>query len=565
MQKFDISIFQPLKKAGFLLMVAFFSIQSMAQVFTVDSIMRNGDRTNRANLVYLSDGYLVAQLPTFITNSTTINNALFAQSPFSNYKNYFNSFAIRVPSAESGAKHPGTASDEGSSGGQPVANPNTNFGSTFDYFSIHRLLVPQNGAAISSALASNLPNYSQVMIVVNSPYYGGSGGVHATASADASSAEVAIHEIGHSFAGLADEYWAGDFYAAEKPNMTANSNPATVKWKNWVGLNSIGVYPYGSSGTPANWYRPHQTCKMQYLNVPFCSVCTEKFIDVIHTKVNMIDAHLPAATAVSLTNANPVDFSITAVQTIPSTIGIKWYLNGSATPFATNQFAVSVPYASFNTGNNTVRAEVTDNTPLSKSYLPGVGYINNLTWTVNNTALPIHLLSFTGSLKNKTAILNWEIDSPEDLQNFELQKSGNGENFSPVGIISAMASKKHFDYADEKIFARDTYYRLKMLEKNGTVHYSNIIRLQNAFDKYYYKVYQHGSNNKFHLSVGITQPEKLAFTVTDVQGRVMIKKDFGNLEKQLEYDFDLSGKPAGAYFMTLYFNKKQYSVPLMVQ
>ncbi len=538
-------------------------LQTISQIYTVDSLMRNGVRNNRVNLVYLSDGYLAAQLPGYITNANTINNALFGQAPFVQYKNYFNSYAIRVPSVESGAKHPGTASDEYTSGGQPVTNPNNNFQSTFDYFSIHRLLVPQNNAAINSALASNLPDYSQAFIVVNSPYYGGSGGAYATASTDASSAEVAIHEIGHSFANLADEYWAGDFYAAEKANMTANNNPATVKWKNWLGLNGIGIYPYGASGNPANWFRPHQTCKMQYLGYPFCSVCTERIIDVIHQKVNMIDANMPSATSFSLSNANPVNFSISAVQTVPATVDIKWYLNGSATPFATNQFSVSVPFASFIGGNNTVRAEVIDNTTLSKSYLPGVGYINNLTWTVSNSVLPVHLLSFSGRLNNKTALLNWDIDSPDDLQIFELQKSKDGVNFTRVATVSGQPSKKSYDFADEKIFANYTYYRLRITEKSGSFYYSNIIRLQNAFDKYYYKVYQNSGIHQYHLSVGITEPGKVSFTVSDAQGKIILKNNFGNVEKQVEYDFDLTGKAAGIYYMTLYFKDHKYTVPLL--
>ncbi|MEO6406608.1 MAG: M64 family metallopeptidase, partial [Ferruginibacter sp.] len=314
--------------------LSFLSFESVGQVYTVDTLMRNGDRLNRINLVYLSDGYLSGQLTTYITNATTINNALFVQAPFTQYKNFFNAFALQVPSVEAGAKHPATASDEGSSGGQPIANPNNYFQSTFDYFSIHRLLVPQNNTALYNALASNLPDYDQAVVVVNSPYYGGSGGSFATASTNTSSAEVAIHEIGHSFAGLADEYWAGDFYASEKPNMTQNNNPLTVKWNRWYGINSVGIYPYGASGNPALWFRPHQLCKMQYLGYPFCPVCTERYIDRIHQLVNMVDEYFPATTSFSITNNNAVSFSVSHLQTLPSTISVSWYLNGSISPFA---------------------------------------------------------------------------------------------------------------------------------------------------------------------------------------------------------------------------------------
>jgi len=566
MPKFDATAIPAFKTRMLLLITLFVSLQGISQVYPVDTLMRNGERVNRINLVYLSDGYQSAQLPTYVTNATTINDAFFGQAPFLQYKNYFNAYAIKVPSVESGAIHPGTASDEASSGGQPIANPNIKFRSSFDFFSIHRLLVPLNVADINSALASNLPEYAQAFIVVNSPYYGGSGGTYATASTDASSAEVAIHEIGHSFAGLADEYWAGDSYAAEKPNMTATSNTATVKWKSWVGLNSIGVYPYGTSGTPASWYRPHQNCKMRYLGVPFCSVCSERLIDVIHQKISMIDASAPAATSFTLSNTNPVNFSVTAIETNPSTIGVKWYLNGSTTPFAVNQYTVSIPYASFNTGNNTVRAEVIDSTLLSKTYLPAIGYVNNLTWTVNNPiVLPVHLLSFSGKTAGNSALLNWEIEAPEDLQTFQLEKSRDGSHFTKLASIAGQASKKSYTYTDENLFAPYTYYRMEAIEKGGSSHRSNIIRLQNAFDKFYYKVYQDAASHQYHLSVGITTPGKLAFRITDLQGKLIVKKDLGTVERQVEQDFNLSGKPAGVYVMTLYFKDNPYAIQLVAQ
>ena len=549
-----------------IILLLFISFKSNSQNYPIDSLMRNGERHNRINLVYLSDGYQEEELPAFLINTTTINNAMFLQRPFLNYKNYFNSYAIKVPSLETGAKHPGTASDEPSPIIQPIINPNNYFKSTFDYASIHRLLVPENIAGIYSTLANNLPDYTQAFIVVNSPFYGGSGGEFATASTDISSAEIAIHEIGHSFAGLADEYWAGDFYASEKPNMTANSNPATVKWNKWIGINGIGVYPHGTSGNPANWFKPHQNCKMQILGAPFCSVCTERIIDVIHDKVNMIDANTPAATTFALSNTNPVNFSITAVQTNPSTVNIKWYLNGSSTPFSTNQYSVTVPFSSFHTGNNTVRAEVIDNTTLSKSYLPGIGYINNLTWTVLvPAALPVQLTSFSGKISGDAGLVNWEIDSPDDLQSFELEKSMDGINFTRVATISGQEFKRNYNYTDKRLYRPSTYYRLKTIEKSGISFYSSIIRLQIAFDKFYYKVYQNSDNHRYHLTLAITAQEKVSFRITDVQGKVILKKDFGKVEKQLEYDFDLAGRSPGIYYMTLFVNNYNYTIQLLAK
>jgi len=128
-----------------------------AQQYKVDTIVYNGSPDKFINLVFLGDGFRAAELPVYLENARKLSNYLFSISPFSEYSHFFNVFAISVPSPESGANHPGTATDESSSGNQPVASVNTTFNSTFDYASIHRLLVPQNYSAVFNAVASNAP------------------------------------------------------------------------------------------------------------------------------------------------------------------------------------------------------------------------------------------------------------------------------------------------------------------------------------------------------------------------------------------------------------------------
>ena len=356
------------------------------QVFAIDTIMYNGDPNKLINMVFMSDGFQAAELPDYKTKVQNLSNYLFTISPFSEYKNYFNVFAIRVPSSQSGANHPGTASDESSSGGQPVMSVSTYFNSTFDYFSIHRLLVPQNFSAINTVLVNNFPLYDQRGIVVNSTYYGGSGGSTATTSVNSASFEILVHELGHSFANLADEYWAGDSYAAEKPNMTANSNPATVKWKNWVGTNGISVYPYGASGTPANWYRPHQNCKMQFLGPAFCSVCQEAIIETIHQMISPIESYLPS----NQNNINfctqPVKFKLSLIRPNPNTLRVTWKLNGNA--IVTNVDSVIITPGLLNNGINTLSVQVLDTTLLTRADLHPVNHTYTISWNIDNSAPP---------------------------------------------------------------------------------------------------------------------------------------------------------------------------------
>ena len=357
----------------------------IGQTFPVSSILNNGADSKHINYVIVGDGYTSSQQTTFITDAIAIKDDLFSQSPFLEYKDFFNVYVIEVPSNESGADHPGTATDvvEPAFAVQDIDNY---FGSTFDAFNIHRLLVPMNSSAVNNVLATNFPAYDQVMVIVNSPNYGGSGGWLATTSTNPAANEIAIHEIGHSFVGLSDEYWAGIQYANEKANMTQETNSNLVKWSDWMSINDVGIYPYGTSSSQSDWHRPHQNCKMRYLGFPFCSVCAEAIIDQIYSLVTPIENKIPAASNV-IYNSLPLDFQVDLIYPNPNTLSIEWVLNGAVVNATTNLLTLSD--SDLPNTNNTLTVTVTDNTLLSKSYLPNAGYTFSQSWNVVNNGSTI--------------------------------------------------------------------------------------------------------------------------------------------------------------------------------
>jgi hypothetical protein len=77
-----------------------------AQTFEVDTVLKNGPISDRINFVFLGDGYTAGEQEKFITDVNDILNEMFSQAPFKQYKSYFNAFAVKVISAESGAKSP---------------------------------------------------------------------------------------------------------------------------------------------------------------------------------------------------------------------------------------------------------------------------------------------------------------------------------------------------------------------------------------------------------------------------------------------------------------------------
>jgi hypothetical protein len=190
-----------------------------------------------------------------------------------------------------------------------------------------------------------------------------------------------VHELGHSFGKLADEYWfAGSL---ESANKTQNSNPATIKWKNWVGLNGVGVYPYTES---PSWFRPHQSCEMRYLNQQFCSVCKEAIIEKIHTLVSPVDSYTPANNTSVDATAN-VTFNVTEILPIPNTLVNTWSLNG--TILGSTGSSITITPAQLNSGNNTLIFSVVDNNPLLKVDNHSTLHVTNVSWTLTKSTLKV--------------------------------------------------------------------------------------------------------------------------------------------------------------------------------
>ncbi len=352
----------------------------IGQVFDVRTLLNNGPTDKRINFVYMGDGYTANQQGLFLTNAQSAMDAQFNFTPYKEYKNFFNVFAIKVISNEEGVDHPGTATDV-TEPVFPVGTADTYFDSTFDYYNIHRLLVPSNTTAIYDVLAANAAFYDQANIIVNTPYYGGSGGSYATASTNSQSSLIMIHEIGHSFVSLADEYWAGSAYAAEKANMTQESDPTLVKWKNWIGDEEIDTYPYGSSSPQSDWFRPHQSCIMRQLNGQFCAVCREATIDKIYNLVSPIDSYSPAENNVLL-DGDDLYFSVDLILPDPNTLTFNWLLDGVS--INTSDTSISLTSAELGNEAHTLSVVIEDTTTLSRTYTFANGYVFSVDWNINN-------------------------------------------------------------------------------------------------------------------------------------------------------------------------------------
>ncbi|MGE5235659.1 MAG: M64 family metallopeptidase, partial [Acidobacteriota bacterium] len=156
-----------------------------------------GDPHRCVDIAVLAEGYTASEEPKFRTDLARAVATLTAAEPFASAKDRFNISGVYTPSAESGC-------DEPSRG----VWRDTVLGAGFDALGSERYLLSEDNRAIRD-LAAHVP-YDAILIMVNSPRYGGGGiyNLYCTFTSDNQwTPYVLVHEFGHAFAGLADEYY----------------------------------------------------------------------------------------------------------------------------------------------------------------------------------------------------------------------------------------------------------------------------------------------------------------------------------------------------------------------
>ncbi|SKB83030.1 M64 family metallopeptidase [Dyadobacter psychrophilus] len=353
-----------------------------SQSFKVDTIYKHGSIDNRVNVVILGDGFTQAELPRFTEEARKFADFFLDYAPYNVYRNYFNFFSIATPSKESGVTNPGNAPDAYPD--QPVGKKDTYYGASFGEY-IHRLVVVQNYQRLTDVLAYNFPVADLVVMLVNTPFYGGSGGGIAVHTLHSTANTIGVHEIGHTFSFLNDEYWAGPQYGWEAANMTAINDPANVKWKNWLNETNIGIYPHGD-GDAAKWFKPtHANCLMEYLDRPFCAVCKEATAERILQVVNPIERAFPEITKEIVLEGEPQTFKLELVEPEPNSLKVEWLLDGKLIKTG-SEISLSEADMQGNTGE--LIASVFDSTLLSRREDREEQRTKNIQWTLAKSNAP---------------------------------------------------------------------------------------------------------------------------------------------------------------------------------
>src|SRR5687767_14605118 len=195
-------------------------------------IQRMGDSATKVDFLIIGDGYTARELRKFEADARRLTKVLFETSPFKEHKSDFNVWALCPPSLESGISRPSTGVYRDS----PV-------GSTYDAFGSERYILSFDNHKLRRV--AQFAPYEFIEILANNRTYGGGGifNLYSTVAADNAFANyVFVHEFGHHFAALADEYYtssvayapAADRVEPWEPNVTALLDISTLKWRQFA-------------------------------------------------------------------------------------------------------------------------------------------------------------------------------------------------------------------------------------------------------------------------------------------------------------------------------------------
>ncbi len=334
-----------------------------------ETIRSSGDSSNRIDIAIVGDGYTAAEAAKYRADVTQLVEQMFLQDPYREYQSYFNVHRVDVTSEQSGADHPER---------NPQVMVNTAFDATYNCSNIQRLICVNQSRVINTVGNSLAADAHDIIVVlINDSEYGGSGGSVAVASTHESAVELVLHELGHSFGLLTDEYGGTGGYGSNcaapqefsEPNATVTTAREQIKWRHWIDDDTPlpttsfapavpGLYK-GSRYCDAGFYRPTYNSKMRSLGAPFEQINLEQLIRRIYTFVAPLETVAPAQTNLTFNRAQSQTFNVTVLQPTTHALEISWQVDGVTRAIGTT---FTLPTHSVSVGTHIVEVVVRDTT-----------------------------------------------------------------------------------------------------------------------------------------------------------------------------------------------------------
>lgn len=252
-------------------------IRHLRQQTPYVTLQQAADTTRCIHIAYVAEGYTQDQMEEFLDDCRSAVDALFQHEPFTSMRDRFNIVALLSPSKDTDVSQPGKG-----------IWLDTALDSHFDTFYSTRYLTTLHLKKLHDVLACT--PYEHIIILANTAHYGGGGifnSYNLSYTRGKNFRPVVVHEFGHSFGGLGDEYPYGDddpMYFADtepwEPNLTT-STKQPVKWQNLIDEGRAGLVEGGGYLKQGVW-RGTENCRMRTNEEPdFCPVCQQALVRLI--------------------------------------------------------------------------------------------------------------------------------------------------------------------------------------------------------------------------------------------------------------------------------------------
>lgn len=371
--------------------------------------------------VITGDGYAAGEQEKLVADASRLARAVLGADPIAPYDVAWSVHVLEAVSSQSGVD----TAPQGRGNDRVHDRRDTIFDGVLGCHDVRDLACVDQHEVLNH-VAQAYPDYDYVLVLLNTSRYGGAGGgasqaMVATNHPDAP--QAVLHELGHAFAGLADEYddtnapGRGDaacspprFDEALVPNVTQVSDPAAVKWRHWFADpqdvprtrgdakrddSLVGLFP-GAWCHPSGWYRPTWNSVMRTLDAGLGPVNAENWVLQVYRRFGTILAVSPAvgqgAPPIPIDAGSCRTFSVTTpFNTVEPPAGagdprfptiqrVRWFVNGEprSTAPGEERFIDFCPQAAPGTTYE-IRVRVTDATGIVRAPPPNPAYFER-TW-----------------------------------------------------------------------------------------------------------------------------------------------------------------------------------------
>lgn len=195
-------------------------------------------------------------------------------------------------------------------------------------------------------------------------------------------------------------------------------------------------------------------------------------------------------------------------------------------------------------------------TEIAGAIPPEFNELNNIDSLRFDAALPLTLLSFNGTIKPQGALLLWRTSNEVNVKHFELERSIDGRHFSPIASIRATngSAIHQYQYTDAdfvQLPATQLYYRLRMVDIDGSYSYSSVVLLRKELAQVSISLYPNPVQDVLQIQLSTAYAARYQLQIMDLQGRLLAQRQQTVAPGTTSLSMPMQGLPQGMYILKL--------------